>query len=100
MSPRTSFWPDGLSIVVVVPSDTCEFVSLAGSIGHLPHDSASPVELRLRVGPHTLGEKKELREQRVSKKEKTDRNAPKENKLEVKHSLHVGWRNGSILKNY
>ncbi len=100
MSPRTSFWPDGLSTVVVVPSDTYEFVSLAGSIGHPPHSSASPVELRLRVGPHALGEKKELREQRVSKKGKTDRNAPKENKLEVKHSLRVGWRNSRILKNY
>jgi hypothetical protein len=35
------------------------------SIGHPPHSSASPVELRLRVGPHALSEKKELREQGV-----------------------------------
>jgi hypothetical protein len=32
------------------------------SIGHPPHSSASPVELRLRVGPRALsGKKKELR---------------------------------------
>jgi hypothetical protein len=32
------------------------------SIGHQPHSSASPVELRLRVGPRALSEKKkELR---------------------------------------
>ena len=31
------------------------------SIGHPPHSSASPVELRLRVGPRALSEKKELR---------------------------------------
>jgi len=32
------------------------------SIGHPPHSSASPVELRLRVGPRALsGEKKEVR---------------------------------------
>jgi hypothetical protein len=29
------------------------------SIGHPPHSSASPVELRLRVGPRALSEKKE-----------------------------------------
>jgi hypothetical protein len=34
----------------------------ASSIGHPPHSSASPVELRLRVGPRALsGKKKELR---------------------------------------
>ena len=33
----------------------------ARSIGHPPHSSASPVELRLRVGPRALSEKKELR---------------------------------------
>ena len=33
----------------------------ASSIGHPPHSSASPVELRLRVGPRALsGKKKEL----------------------------------------
>jgi len=31
------------------------------SIGHPPHSSASPVELRLRVGPRALSEKKEVR---------------------------------------
>ena len=32
------------------------------SIGHPPHSSASPVELRLRVGPRALsGQKKEVR---------------------------------------
>jgi len=31
------------------------------SIGHPPHSSASPIELRLRVGPHALsGKKKNL----------------------------------------
>jgi len=35
------------------------------SIGHPPHSSASPVELRLRVGPRALsGKKKELGEDR------------------------------------
>jgi hypothetical protein len=35
---------------------------LPSSIGHPPHSSASPVELRLRVGPRALsGKKKELR---------------------------------------
>jgi hypothetical protein len=35
---------------------------LSSSIGHPPHSSASPVELRLRVGPRALsGKKKELR---------------------------------------
>jgi hypothetical protein len=34
----------------------------SGSIGHPPHSSASPVELRLRVGPRALsGKKKEVR---------------------------------------
>jgi hypothetical protein len=41
----------------------CSFLGgLTGSIGHPPHSSASPVELRLRVGPRALsGKKKELR---------------------------------------
>ena len=30
----------------------------SSSIGHPPHSSASPVELRLRVGPRALSEKK------------------------------------------
>jgi hypothetical protein len=35
---------------------------VSGSIGHPPHSSASPVELRLREGPRALsGKKKELR---------------------------------------
>ena len=35
---------------------------LPSSIGHPPHSSASPVELRLRVGPRALsGKKKEVR---------------------------------------
>jgi len=43
-------------------------VPLSCSIGHPPHSSASPVELRLRVGPRALsGKKKELREQGVLK---------------------------------
>ncbi len=38
------------------------------SIGHPPLSSASPVNLRLRVGPRALsGKKKELREQGVNK---------------------------------
>ncbi len=38
------------------------------SIGHLPHSSASPVELRLRVGPRALsGKKKEVRVKGVLK---------------------------------
>ncbi len=61
----------------------CGLHNMASSIGHPPHSSASPVELRLRVGPRALSEKKELREQGVSKKGETDRNAPKENKLGV-----------------
>jgi hypothetical protein len=32
----------------------------ASSIGHPPHSSASPVELRLRVGPRALSGKKKL----------------------------------------
>jgi len=32
--------------------------SCTSSIGHPPHSSASPVELRLRVGPRTLSGKK------------------------------------------
>ena len=34
------------------------YVSHTSSIGHPPLSSASPVKLRLRVGPHTLSEKK------------------------------------------
>ena len=41
--------------VVFLGGKTC-------SIGHPPHSSASPVELRLRVGPRALsGKKKEVR---------------------------------------
>ena len=38
------------------------------SIGHPPHSSASPVKLRLRVGPHALsgGKKRTSREQGVN----------------------------------
>ena len=37
-------------------------IEVPSSIGHPPHSSASPVELRLRVGPRALsGKKKELR---------------------------------------
>ncbi len=35
------------------------------SIGHPPLSSASPVNLRLRVGPRALSEKKRIREQGV-----------------------------------
>ena len=48
--------------VVVVPSIN-NIVVVSSSIGHPSHSLASPVELRLRVGPHALSEKKELREQ-------------------------------------
>jgi len=34
------------------------FFVIPSSIGHPPHSSASPVELRLRVGPRTLSRKK------------------------------------------
>jgi hypothetical protein len=34
--------------------------SVTSSIGHPPHSSASPVELRLRVGPYALNGKKYL----------------------------------------
>jgi len=41
---------------------------LTRSIGHPPHSSASPVELRLRVGPRALsGKKKEVRVKGVLK---------------------------------
>ena len=41
-------------LIIVIPSSR--------SIGHPPHSSASPVELRMRVGPRALsGKKKELR---------------------------------------
>ncbi len=40
--------------------------NISGSIGHPPHSLASPVELRLWVGPRVLSEKKELREQGVN----------------------------------
>jgi hypothetical protein len=43
-------------------------IASPGSIGHPPHSSASPVELRLRVGPRALsGKKKEVRVKRVLK---------------------------------
>jgi hypothetical protein len=35
-------------------------IVFSSSIGHPPHSSASPVKLRLRVGPRALSEKKEL----------------------------------------
>jgi len=52
------------------------------SIGHPPHSSASPVELRLRVGPRALsGGKKEIRVKGVLK---SVRNAPKGKKIGVR----------------
>ena len=43
-------------------------VPTSSSIGHPPHSSASPVELRLRVGPRALsGKKKEVRYRGVLK---------------------------------
>jgi hypothetical protein len=43
-------------------------IVLPSSIGHPPHSSASPVELRLRVGPRALsGKKKEVRVKGVLK---------------------------------
>jgi hypothetical protein len=45
-----------------IQSMICRRMYLPSSIGHPPHSSASPVELRLRVGPRALsGKKKELR---------------------------------------
>ncbi len=38
----------------------CTFLGKASSIGHPPHSWASPVELRLWVGPRALSEKKNL----------------------------------------
>jgi hypothetical protein len=56
------------------------------SIGHPPHSSASPVELRLWVGPHALsGKKKEVRVKGVLKSVPLSvRNAPKGKKLGVR----------------
>jgi hypothetical protein len=49
-----------------------------------PLSSASPVKLRLRVGPRALSEKKRIREQGVNKfLSPSVRNAPKENTLGV-----------------
>ena len=54
------------------------------SIGHSPLSSASPVNLRLRVGPRALSEKKRIREQGVKNLVcPSVWNAPKENKLGV-----------------
>ena len=39
-------------------SSRVEIRFLSSSIGHPPHSSASPVELRLRVGPRALSGKK------------------------------------------
>jgi len=48
--------------VAVVDIIFCEVLEslYAGSIGHPPHSSASPVELRLRVGPRQWKKKKNL----------------------------------------
>ncbi len=43
------------------PRDGLEEKSEPSSIGHPPDSSASPVELRLRVGPRALSKKKEVR---------------------------------------
>ena len=62
----------------------------SSSIGHPPHSSASPVELRLRVGPRALsGKKKEVRVKGVLKFVRPSvrpsvRNAPKGKKLGVR----------------
>jgi hypothetical protein len=43
------------------PPVSVAFFLLVQSAGHPPHSSASPVELRLRVGPRALsGKKKEV----------------------------------------
>ncbi len=59
----------------------------SSSIGHPPLSSASPVKLRLRVGPRALSvsEKKELENKgwRTLSVRLSVRNAPKENKLGV-----------------
>ncbi len=53
---------------VLIPSTTACYLTIASSIGHPPHSSASPVELRLRVGPRALsGKKKEVRVKGVLK---------------------------------
>ena len=50
-----------MAVAVVLPIKHIFVVS--SSIGHPSHSLAGPGELRLRVGPHALSEKKELREQ-------------------------------------
>ncbi len=47
-------------IVALVQKHTYVDHYLSCSIGHPPHSSASPVELRLQVGPRALSEKKNL----------------------------------------
>ena len=49
----------------VLTIDACgQALTMTCSIGHPPHSSGSPVELRLWVGPRAVsGKKKELREQ-------------------------------------
>jgi hypothetical protein len=48
--------------VVLAKKAIVGVMNSASSIGHPPHSSASPVELRLRVGPRALsGKKKEVR---------------------------------------
>jgi hypothetical protein len=46
---------------VLIPWYPISYLTIASSIGHPPHSSASPVELRMRLGPRALSEKKELR---------------------------------------
>jgi len=49
------------SKIAKVTSVVSRVCARTGSIGHPPHSSASPVELRLWIGPHTLsGKKKEV----------------------------------------
>jgi hypothetical protein len=67
-------------------SDDGQTVPLSIREFHSLKSSASPVKLRLRVGPHALsGKKKRIREQGVNKKflGLSVRNAPKQNKLGV-----------------
>jgi hypothetical protein len=59
------------------------YSSSSSSIGHPPHNSASPIELRLRVGPRALsGKKKEVRVKGVLKSVRVSI-APKGNQLGV-----------------
>jgi hypothetical protein len=55
----------------------------SGSIGHPPQSSASPVELRLRVGPRTLSGNKITWGTRGEEFRPSVRNALKGNKLGV-----------------